>query len=137
MHPCPHFPTCGGCQLQHLEREQYYRFKEDAVRTALQAGKLSLEGVDIRPIKRIGDATRRRIQLKVEASESPVSLGFYAPHSHDVVDIDTCLVTHPALWKWVAPLRALITSLSVPKLWKEVHLTLHGDAQIDMLIVAK
>ena len=34
--PCVHFPTCGGCQLQHLDDESYSAFVTDRIASALE-----------------------------------------------------------------------------------------------------
>ena len=35
--PCRHFPTCGGCQLQHLDDATWAEFITDRVASALAA----------------------------------------------------------------------------------------------------
>lgn len=54
---CPHFGTCGGCALQHLEQEAYLRWKREQVVTALRARGLDVEIEEVRAVP-IG--TRRR-----------------------------------------------------------------------------
>lgn len=38
--PCRHFPTCGGCQLQHVDDAAYTRFLVERV-----AGALATQGL--------------------------------------------------------------------------------------------
>ena len=39
--PCVHFPTCGGCQLQHLDDQSYAEFVTDRIASALDGQDLA------------------------------------------------------------------------------------------------
>jgi len=99
---CPHFGTCGGCQLQHLEHEAYLKWK-----TGLLVEALGREGIetDIRPIRHFGIADRRRAVLTARLVQGKVALGFSGKASHDLVAIEKC----PVL---AEPLRAVLDEVS-------------------------
>ena len=62
--PCVHFPTCGGCQLQHLDDESYSAFVTDRIASALDGQGLSapIRTPHISPVR-----SRRRATLHAEA----------------------------------------------------------------------
>lgn len=89
---CPHFGTCGGCQLQHMDRPSYEAFKTGLVETPLQ-----FAGIDqkvSRFIHASGDG-RRRATLHARREGA----GYMRLRSHEVHDLDTCPILVPALAK--------------------------------------
>ena len=89
---CPHFTTCGGCQLQHLPPVQYATFKRALVTTAL-----SFQGIatDVRPLVDARGAGRRRATLHARRE----GVGYMVQRSHDLYAIDHCPILVPALAK--------------------------------------
>jgi 23S rRNA (uracil1939-C5)-methyltransferase len=87
---CPHFGSCGGCQLQHLERSAYEGFKIGIVETQLR-----FAGLDNK-VERFIDAAgqgRRRATLHARREGS----GYMRLRSHEVYPIDACPILVPAL----------------------------------------
>ncbi len=129
--PCRHFPTCGGCQLQHLDDASYADFLTDRVAGALAAQRLA---ADIRPPMLSPPRTRRRATLHAEAKGGALQLGFSAQASHDIVDLRECWILTPALFALVAPLRKLLARALSGR--ARVHLT-ELDQGIEVLIEGK
>jgi len=123
--PCRHFPTCGGCQLQHLDDHSYAAFVADRIAAALAAHDLDapLRAPHLSPPR-----TRRRATLHHDKGR----LGFSAEKSHAIVDLAECHILHPALFALVAPLRALLTRLR-PRRRLALQLTL-ADQGPDLLV---
>ncbi|MBX9813633.1 MAG: class I SAM-dependent RNA methyltransferase, partial [Sphingomonas sp.] len=124
--PCRHFPTCGGCQLQHLDAASYAAFCTDRV-----AGALAAQGLEsvIRAPALSPPRTRRRASLHYERGR----LGFSMAGSHQLVDLAECHVLAPALFALVAPLKRLLARLA-PKRRVEIRLTL-ADQGVDVLLL--
>jgi 23S rRNA (uracil1939-C5)-methyltransferase len=127
--PCRHFPTCGGCQLQHLDDDSYAGFVADRVATALEAQGLAapLHVTHLSPPR-----TRRRATLHAEAKGGRVTIGFNAAASHAIVDLHECWILVPELFALVAPLRRLLQQLGL-KRRASVQMTV-VDQGIDLLI---
>lgn len=107
--PCIHFADCGGCLLQHLQNKDYIAFKQKRLTDAItQAG---FDAALVSPLMTLPSATRRRATLHVRTTEGKTDIGFYAPQSHRVVPIGSCLVLAPALDNLLQPLRTLVQSL--------------------------
>lgn len=91
--PCrfAHPGGCGGCDWQHADPAAQRALKADVVREQLQrlAG-LDAE-VDVEAIEPTPLHWRTRMQYAVRDG----AVGLRAHRSHDVVDIDTCLIAVP------------------------------------------
>lgn len=91
---CPQFPKCGGCEFRHLRYEAELRSKEQRVRDAIsRIGGFSPEIV--RPILGAAqpDRYRNKAQIPIGLSDDGALLmGFYAHHSHRIIDCMDCLL---------------------------------------------
>ncbi|MEA3055578.1 MAG: hypothetical protein QOD30_1010 [Actinomycetota bacterium] len=89
--PCPHVARgCGGCGWQHVALDTQRELKADIVRDALRRiGRLEEPGIEIgERLDPFGFRTTVRLAR---------GIGFRHARSHDVVDVDSCLVAHPLL----------------------------------------
>lgn len=127
---CPHFPRCGGCQLQHLDDAAYSRFIVDRIAGALHAQGLT---TDIRPPLLSPHRSRRRAALHAERKGSRVVLGFSEAGSHALVDVTACAVLDPDLFAVIAPLRRLLGVLMTGKRRVEIKLT-RVDQGVDIVV---
>ncbi len=131
--PCRHFPTCGGCQLQHLDDASYAAFVRDRVVGALAGQGLEAE---VRPALISPPMTRRRATLHAERRGRGVRLGFAEASSHQLIDLAECHILLPGLFALVAPLRKLLGAMLADRARCDVHMTL-ADQGIDVLITGK
>ena len=96
--PCPLVSTCGSCQIQSLAYSAQLRWKEQKVRSAF-ARIAHLPDASIEPI--LGMETpfyyRNKAQFPACWVNKKLALGFYKVGSHDIVDVPTCAVQHPAM----------------------------------------
>ena len=132
--PCPIYGACGGCTLQHLDWDAYAAHKQAHITRPLQAAGILLE--TLAPLHILKGPLRRRAVLKATKVGTRVHIGFYAPKSHQVVDMPTCLVLRPGLVALLAPLRHLLGPFLRPK--KQLHIALLETQEgIDMAFVDK
>jgi 23S rRNA (uracil1939-C5)-methyltransferase len=101
--PCRHFPTCGGCQLQHVGDAAYADYLTDRIAAALAAQ--GIAAPDIREPHLSPPRSRRRATLKAAAG----IVGFNEAASHRIVDMRECHILRGELFALVAPLRRLLT----------------------------
>ena len=94
---CTYFGACGGCQWQHMAYPTQLRFKTQIVREQLtRFGKLPAPEVrDCIPSPREYNY-RNHIQL---VSSPDHRLGFYAEGTHNVVEIEQCVIADETLNK--------------------------------------
>lgn len=88
---CPIYKRCGGCQTQHMSYEAQLDFKTQKVRQVVERiGKLQNFVIH----QTIGMENpyryRNKVQLPVGIQDGEVKIGFYAPRSHDIIDMTSC-----------------------------------------------
>lgn len=123
--PCQYFGTCGGCFLQHLNSDYYQQFKLGVLSDAL--ARFQIEPAILNPIIIIPPGQRRRLNLQALCKNNEVFLGFRRFNSHQIINIDHCLVAAPELSKLLVPLKKLLLKMMGDKTKLEVHLTLAAN----------
>ncbi len=93
--PCQYFTVCGGCDLQHIKYENQLRIKQEFFIESLQRiSKLNLKDL---PALSSSQPFHYRNKTQYPLSERPLRIGFYQKFSHNVINIDQCLL-HPPLF---------------------------------------
>lgn len=90
---CKYFKYCGGCQLHELNYETQLDIKTNMVEGAVERiGKL--EDVKINPIIGMDNPFRYRNKgmFKVGEEKGKTSVGYFKKKSHNVVDIEECII---------------------------------------------
>jgi len=116
--PCPYFERCGGCPWQQIEYEGQLAAKEKIVVDALhRIGRL--DGFQILPILRSPQeyGYRRRIRLQ---SDGGKRLGFYRALSHELIEIDSCLIADPQVDRHLSVAREWIKGLRTKLRYVEI-----------------
>lgn len=129
--PCPHFGSCGGCSLQHLDDAALADFVRDRV-----TGPLAAKGIvarDVRPVQLSPSRSRRRASLRFVRKGGQVTLGFAGQGSHDLVDVRACEIVTPRLHDVMMAVRALIAKWPESKVSGQVELA-EIDQGVDVLI---
>ena len=89
---CPYYGRCGGCDFRHLDYAEELWAKRQRVQDALTR----LGGSDVTVEEILGAAQPLRYRNK---SQYPVSadgrVGFYRARSHQVVEVEHCLLQKP------------------------------------------
>jgi len=109
--PCPHYVTCGGCQLQHLQPEQQLLLKQSIVVEQMQRwGKQQVTRL-LDPITSADHGYRNRARLGVwYETDGSVTLGFRQRQSNQLTDIARCLVLPDSLNALLGPVREWLTT---------------------------
>lgn len=128
--PCKLFPTCGGCQLQHLTDVAYADYCRSRVEGALAQHGLT---TDILTPHLSPPRSRRRATLRALKAGNRVLLGFNEAGSNKLVDLTECYILRPELFAMLTPLRSLLATLLPAKRAGEVHLTL-ADQGLDIML---
>ncbi len=102
--PCPHYRTCGGCQLQHAADGFVAGWKMSVVRAALTAQGVEAEvaGIATSPAR-----SRRRATLHGRRTKGGVIVGFHGRASGTLVAVPDCRVLSPAIMAAIPALEAL------------------------------
>ncbi|RVT95196.1 class I SAM-dependent RNA methyltransferase [Sphingomonas crocodyli] len=129
--PCRHFPTCGGCQLQHVDDESYAEFLAQRITGALTQQKLEMP--EVLPALLSPPATRRRASLRAEKQGKRVLIGFNEGESHRIVDMRMCSILDPRLFALVEPLRKLLGPMIKDRRAAGIRMTI-VDQGVDLLL---
>lgn len=107
--PCSHFGACGGCVAQHMATSLYADWKSGIVRQALAHHGIA---IDLDPLWRAPEGTRRRVVLSADIDNGRVRIGFRAARSHELVEIEACTIASPAIVAVLATLREIVAQLA-------------------------
>lgn len=89
---CPYFSRCGGCDLWHMSYEEELAFKLRKVNDALRhIGKQSVQADEIIPAS-VQTRYRNKGIFNVCDIGGSAYYGFYKERSHELVNIDVCLI---------------------------------------------
>lgn len=90
--PCPYYEKCGGCACQHMTYAASLQMKREKVRDALtRLGGLFLEVPEVIGMENPWHY-RNKTSLPVGGAPGGPQIGFFAPRSHRIVDISSCLI---------------------------------------------
>lgn len=103
--PCPHFKSCGGCQLMHASDDFVARWKVDVVRAAMAAHGLSTQ---MRACLTSPARSRRRAAFSGRRTKKGATVGFHARGSDTIVEIPNCVLLTEDL-KFVLPVLTELT----------------------------
>lgn len=113
--PCPIYDACGGCQLQHMTYEQQLVEKRDLVVQALER---YLKGVNVKIEKTIGMEDpwnyRNKSQFQTRLKGQKVIAGLFAEGSHQLLDIEQCIVQHPDTTVITNAVKRILEELKMP-----------------------
>lgn len=120
---CPSFGKCGGCGIQHLDYSYQLQIKRKRVEDALERiGKL--ERITVHNTIGMDNPYdyRNKVQLPVgEDKNGNIVVGFYAPRSHNIIDIDTCFIQEEVSHKVVQLIKAWMNKYHIKPYNEENH----------------
>lgn len=89
---CPHFKSCGGCDLLHMSYEEELRFKLGRVNDAFA----HIAGLDLTASEIIGAETRASYRNKaiyaVASINGRAERGYFRARSHELVPVSRCMI---------------------------------------------
>lgn len=84
---------CGGCKLQHSTYKEQLNFKFERVKDCInKIGKLDNSIVKFPLGMDEPWRYRNKVQLPIGMVNGELKIGFFAPRSHDIIDMETCLI---------------------------------------------
>ncbi|MBB6177016.1 23S rRNA (uracil1939-C5)-methyltransferase [Anoxybacillus tengchongensis] len=120
--PCTVYKQCGGCQLQHLSYEGQLKAKHKHVKEVLaRIGKV--EHAIVHPVLRMNEPWRYRNKAQVPVGEREGGLvaGFYKERSHDIIDMDTCLIQQEMNDTVVQTVKQICEQYNIPAYNEQTH----------------
>jgi len=113
--PCVYYDKCGGCQLQHMTYEAQLEMKKVQVVNLFQR-KAGFKDVIIHDTIGMDNPWyyRNKSQIPVgKNNENKVITGFYRQRSHNIIDMDECLIQDQIHQEVINKLKAWFNELNV------------------------
>ena len=132
---CPHFNTCGGCSLQHVEFSAQVAIKQRVLEdNLLHIGNVRADHI-LPPIAGREWAYRHRARLSARWVErkGSVLVGFHEKRSSYIADMQSCAILPEHISAILLPLRSLITSLSIRQRLPQIEVAVGTD--LDVLVL--
>ena len=100
--PCPYFGRCGGCQWQHIDPSVQGEIKRDILQETLNR----LSGLYAMPSMKVFPSLQPYgYRIKIQVKGQGGKIGYFRENSHQLVDIDQCLIAHPLVNHMLASIR--------------------------------
>lgn len=142
---CPIYIQCGGCQLQHLGYKEQLKQKQQLVKDNLEriAG-LDLQEVHVHPTIGMEEPWRYRNKAQVPIGEREGGLisGFYRQGTHEIIDMQECLIQHEENDKVIQKVKRIANKLGIGAYNEQLHQGLlrhvvvkYGFATNELMIV--
>lgn len=111
---CRSYNVCGGCTAQHLSYEEQLDFKFSRVKDCIR----KIGGLDDSIVKYpIGMENiyryRNKVQFPVGMVNGKLSIGFFSEKSHEIIDMDTCLLQDEESEQIIAIIRKWMNDYSI------------------------
>ncbi len=132
---CPHFGTCGGCSMQHLDPAAQVAAKQRILEDNLQRiGKVTPETL-LPPIHGLpwGYRQRARLSARYVLKKSKMLVGFHEKRSAYVADMSSCEILPPKISALIPKLAALLEGLLIRDSLPQIEVAC-GD-QVDVLVL--
>ena len=119
--PCPHYEKCGGCVCQHMTYETSLQMKREVVQDAMR--RIGGLDVEVQPVLGMDDPWhyRNKTTLPIGGEKGQPKIGFFAPRSHRIIDIEKCLIARPESDAAAAVLRKWMEKFLVEPYNEETH----------------
>ena len=104
---CPYFKVCGGCAMQHIAYDAQATHKRQSIKeTFYKTAKLSVEPQETVRSPKVR-AYRNKLSLPVRGKDPKI--GFFAPRSHRIVEIDRCPIQFEENEKLISLFKAFLS----------------------------
>lgn len=111
---CKYFWECGGCQIMHIDYQKQLDYKKLRVMSDVKRV-LGDEGIEFRDTIGMQDPYRYRNKgtFPVAAHKGKAAIGAYKLTTHDIVDLESCIIQHPIAEIIVNTFRTLMNTLGI------------------------
>ena len=137
---CPYYEQCGGCNLMHFNYKMHAQYKKYVVKDLVKRiGKIDTVVNDTISME---DPThyRNNVQVSFSLENNVVKAGFYAKKTHNVIDMETCIIAPQIANRIVTYLKQLFTihkiSIYNPKTNKGCikHVIIRANKNSDVML---
>ena len=120
--PCPYFRRCGGCTVMHLDYPAQLEIKRKETEQTLRR----ISGLDIKVEGCRGMKEpyhyRNKAQFPLQMGKDGVKIGFYAPRSHNIVNLERCIIQHECTERLLSAVRKAVEQTGISIYDEERHM---------------
>jgi len=128
--PCNVFYKCGGCQMLHITYKKQLEIKKANVENCMKKySGLNIQVNDVVPCEQIY-GYRNKAQYPVQDG----TCGFYAQRTHDIVQMEKCIIQNPGDEKILKTVLAYLKITNAPI--KHIY-TRYGKNECMVVLVSK
>jgi len=111
---CKYFWECGGCQIMHIDYHQQLGYKKQRIISDIKRV-MGIDGIVIHNTIGMKDPYRYRNKgtFPVVSDKGKVAIGAYKLTTHDIVNLELCLIQHPLADIIVNTFRSLMETLGI------------------------
>ncbi len=142
---CPYFYDCGGCQIMHMKYEEQLNYKRDMLINELNRN--NLENIKIKDTIGMEKPYRYRNKgaFPLNIKNGKLLIGPYEKASHNIVNIDDCLIQNQWTEEIIDVLRDIIIKNNISIYNERTHkgairhilMRNNQDEEIMLVIVSK
>jgi 23S rRNA (uracil1939-C5)-methyltransferase len=123
---CPYFASCGGCHYQHTDYVSQLEIKRSVLRETLRrTAKLDWQNEIVTHAAEPWNY-RNRTRIKVRGGQN-FSAGYYRLASHDLLAVEQCPISSPAINRALAQLWQMGKAQQVPEGVEEIEFFANHD----------
>ena len=132
--PCPHFGSCGGCNMQHIDPDAQIELKQNVLKSHLQ----HFAGIQpdewLAPLRSQREDYRRKARIGVRylPGKDKLVVGFRESQSNKLTSIDRCMILDREFGS-VTRLKQLLQSLNGKADVGHIELAM-GDQEIALVV---
>lgn len=120
---CPYSNICGGCHLIDLKYDDQLKYKENKVKELFK----KVLNIDI-DIKDVISGNNYNYRNKISLHIQNKKIGFYSEESHNLVEIDNCVITNKEINSVIKKLKDIVKDSDIG----EVMIRNHNGILLDI-----
>ncbi|MGZ3774915.1 MAG: class I SAM-dependent RNA methyltransferase [Pseudobdellovibrionaceae bacterium] len=129
--PCSVASVCGGCNWQHLTEEEQLHQKQMLVFETVKKFNPTLN-FEYLPIKKSPRSLRYRNRIQPKFKNN--HFGFFARNSHEIVEINDCLITEEELTNKFTDVKSWVQQKNSKELQRlEMYMSSNGDIRYGLI----
>ncbi len=136
---CPVYKLCGGCHLQHMNREEQAYFKTQLVKDCFRS--IANMAPQVNKVLDMADPYRYRNKVQVPFAidkQGNIKAGFYRQHSNDIVEFTDCLVQTKLSNELIQYIKKRLQDLGIGQYFRHVLIKhAHNTDQIMVVFIVR
>lgn len=104
---CPYYNECGGCNIMHMSYEAQLDFKQNKIKNIVD--KYLNNNIKINKIISYNNQFNYRNKITFKVKDNKI--GFYKNNTHEIVEINKCLIANEKINEIISYLKKLDLSL--------------------------